>query len=231
MRTVTFAAALLALFLAAGCRTRPDTALAAAASRGDIAEIERLVAAGSDINSTASGHGLTALMVAARSGRVQAIHTLIRLGANAEAIDRASNGWTAMMHAVHKHQIAAVRALLDEGADPDHAVDEHQYTPLIMAAGYGYTDIVELLLAAGADPRKTTVGGYNALAAAVGGRSDIDRFTMGSCQTATVKALLKAAPDLRVPDNAFGKAARWASWFGNCAEIKQLLAGGAPKGR
>jgi len=232
MRTLGLGAGtLLALCVAAGCRTGADTPLAAAASRGDLTEIERLVATGSDINSATSGHGFTALMVAARNGRVKAIQTLMRLGANAEAIDRGSNGWTAIMHAIHKNQIAAVRALLDEGADPDHAVDEHKYTPLMMAAGYGYTDIVELLLRTGADPRKTTVGGFNALAAAVRGTPDIDRFTMGSCQTTTVRALLKAAPDLKLPDNSFGKTARWASWFGSCAEIEQLLAGGAPQGR
>ncbi|MBE3135170.1 MAG: hypothetical protein IMZ55_17015 [Acidobacteria bacterium] len=61
-------------------------------------------------------------------------------------------------------------------------------------------------------------------ACAVRGVPDIDRFTVGSCQTATVKALLMAAPDLTLPDNDMGKTARWAAWLGNCQEVTRLLA-------
>jgi len=42
---------------------------------------------------------------------------------------------------------------------------------------------VRLLLAKGADPYAETPDGDNALAAAVGGVPDIDKFTVGKCQT------------------------------------------------
>jgi ankyrin repeat protein len=90
----------------------------------------------------------------------------------------------------------AVAALLDAGADPNERAGGGS-TALIMAAGYGATDIVRLLLAHGADPRIKDRNGDSALAVAISGVGDIDKFTLGHCQAATVKALLDAAPDLR----------------------------------
>jgi hypothetical protein len=92
-----------------------------------------------------------------------------------------------------------------------------------MAAGYGYAGIVRDLLEHGADPYAETPGGANALAAAVGGVPDIDWFTVGSCQTETVRALLEKAPDLKLRDNFSGRSARWfAAWKG-CREALGLL--------
>lgn len=57
---------------------------------------------------------------------------------------------TALMNAILKHDAAAVRQLIAGGADvnqPDAGGD----VPLIMAAYQGYSDIVALLLEAGAD--------------------------------------------------------------------------------
>ena len=68
-----------------------------------------------------------------------------------------------------------------------------------MAAGYGATDIVSLLLARAADPRITDRNGRSALAMAASG--DIDKFTLGHCQGATVKVLLDAAPDMKASAN------------------------------
>jgi ankyrin repeat protein len=95
--------------------------------------------------------------------------------------------------------------------------------PLIMAAGYGYGDIVRLLLAKGADPYAETPDGDNALAAAVGGVPDIDKFTVGKCQTDTVSALLQEAPDLKLPANFYGRAARLAARAAGCVEVLGLI--------
>ena len=57
---------------------------------------------------------------------------------------------TALMKAVQANDLARVKDLIAQGADVS-ALDENQDAPLIIAAYKGYTDIVRLLLEAGAD--------------------------------------------------------------------------------
>jgi ankyrin repeat protein len=118
-----------------------------------------------------------------------------------------------------------VEVLLTGGADMDARCGDG-VTALMMAAGYGYADIVKVLLDHGADVHAETSGGDNALTMAVGGVPDIDKFTVGKCQTATVAALLKKAPDLKVKDSAYGRAARLAAHAAGCTDVLSLLAHG-----
>jgi hypothetical protein len=223
--TLGFSTALI-VFTTLGCRAVPATPLAQAAARGDTTLVGKLIAQGRDVDGT-DAYGLTPLMWAARNGRVATIRALLKAGAGPDVRDRGPNGWTPLAHAIHRNQCGAVQALLDGGADPNRTFDEHRVTPLMMAAGYGYTDGVEALLARGADPRIATVGGFTALAAAVRGAPDIDRFTFGRCQLSTVKALVAAVPDLELPDNGFGRSARWAAWLGNCEQVLRVVDGQA----
>ena len=159
----------------------------------------------------------SALILAAREGDIAAITALVRTGADPN--ERGGvNDWTALMHAIHKNQRQSVLALLDAGADVN-ARTGHGMTALMMAAGYGYEDIVRDLLERGADPYAESPGGETALSAAVGGVPDIDRFTVCSCQTGTVKALLERAPDLKVNSNL----ALWFARLGNCKAVLNLL--------
>lgn len=57
---------------------------------------------------------------------------------------------TALLHAVNNQDLARVRGLIGEGADPNET-DENGDCPLIIAAYRGYTEIVRVLLEAGAD--------------------------------------------------------------------------------
>ena len=89
------------------------------------------------------------LVGAARSGSVEKIRSLVKEGADLNAT-AGVNGWTVLMHAVHKNQPQAVEELLAAGANPN-AVIGRGTSALGMAAGYGQTDIVDALLKAGAD--------------------------------------------------------------------------------
>jgi len=157
------------------------------------------------------------LIGAARCGDVAAIRSLIANGAD-PGLRGGVNGWPPLMHAIHKDQKKAVEALLDAGADPNERSSGGS-TALIMAAGYGNTAIVRLLLKYGADPRMLDCNGDSALTVAVSGVPDIDRFTLGSCQSDTVKVLLEAAPDMKVSPNLWGKMARLIS----CPETQKVL--------
>lgn len=57
---------------------------------------------------------------------------------------------TALMNAVNNNDVARVKELVQQGVDVNE-LDASQDSPLIMAAYKGYTEIVQLLLGAGAD--------------------------------------------------------------------------------
>jgi uncharacterized protein len=159
---------------------------------------------------------------AARSGDVQAITTLLAQGADPNG-QSGVNGWTPLMHAIHKHQKASVETLIAGGADVNAHAGKKGITALMMAAGYGYADFVQILLDKGADARAETADGDSALAAAVSGVPDIDKFTLGRCQTETVAALLSKAPDLKLKDNFYGRAARLAARAAGCSGVLALI--------
>ena len=162
-----------------------------------------------------------ALIGAARAGQISRIRRLIRAGADPDA-HGGVNGWPVLMHAIHRNQLAAARALLDDGANPDGRAS-HGDTALIMAAGYGNTAAVRLLLDRGADPRIENDRGDSALTMAVSGVADIDRFTLGSCQTETVKALLDASPGLKVGNSLWGHFAARLARFSGCQDTLNAL--------
>lgn len=109
-----------------------------------------------DLRNDPHGH----LVWAARTGDVAAIRQLAASGIDLDASadtprmflfpDLDHIRWTALQHAVQKHQVDAVRVLLDWGADPDARPAGH-YTPLLIAAFDKDPTISRLLVDAGAD--------------------------------------------------------------------------------
>jgi ankyrin repeat protein len=161
------------------------------------------------------------LIQAAREGRVDLIPALVKQGADPN--QRAGvNGWTPLMHAIHKNQKGSINALLDAGADVNGRGTDGS-TALMMAAGYGYTDIVNVLLDRGADAHAQLSDGMNALTFAVLGAPDIDRFTAVDCQGPTIKALIERVPDLQVRGSARVLRAVAAAKLKSCAGFAQLL--------
>jgi hypothetical protein len=227
MRHATGLLLIMSALLTAGCAADQQSPLERAAVLGQRDEVARLLAGGADPRER-TNRGFTALGLAAREGRVEVIELLVRAGADPNLRDTNENEWTPLLNAVHKHQRPAVVTLLRLGADPDIGGG---LTPLIMAAGYGDTDMVRLLLDRGADPYRAVKPGENALGAAVGGSVDIDEWKLGDCQAETVKLLLERAPDLRLPGTVFGWFDIWKARMGNCAEVLRLVEGrrGAPR--
>lgn len=101
------------------------------------------------------------LVWAARTGDVAAIRRLAASGVDLDASPATPSTfvfpdldhirWTALQHAVQKHQVDAVRVLLEWGADPDATQAGTINTALFIAAGDRDPAIARLLLDAGAD--------------------------------------------------------------------------------
>ena len=173
----TGSADVLDALLAAGARVdvrdaaHGQTALMWAASAGHTAVLRRLIAAGADVQAASAG-GYTPLLFAVRENRAAAARLLLeqRAGVNAEAAD----GTTALVVAVVHGRWPLAHLLLEHGADPDAA--GAGFAALHWAAGVwetalttteaggtagweryagrgpGKLELVEALLAAGADP-------------------------------------------------------------------------------
>jgi hypothetical protein len=164
---------------------------------------------------------LPPIVVAARTGNLNRIEQLAAAGADLN-VHAGVHRWTPLLHAIHKNQPGSVRLLLDHGARVNEP-GGGGLTPLIMAAGYGYAGIAAMLLEAGADPELQTRDGTTALVAAVGGVPDIDRFTVGRCQTDTVRVLLHAAPNLRIPRGLEGDSALAIARLAGCTGVLKLV--------
>lgn len=135
-----------ALLLAA-CRPAQSTPLTSAALRGNVAHVKTLLATTS---ADTSADGWPPLIWAARAGRVEVMTLLLDAGADPNRPDP-RQGWTPLMHALHKQQGAAARLLLARGADGARGAGGT--SPIEMAAldrpllGSCHTETVRLLLA------------------------------------------------------------------------------------
>lgn len=119
-------------------------------------QVEKLLKKGMDPNITEPYRGHTGLMIAMHEGSMGVFNVLV----NAPGVDlnkRAENGNTALMLAVWKTNVPAVKALLDKGVQ----VNQSGWTALHYAASVGNEEIVGLLLEKKATvdspaPNKTT---------------------------------------------------------------------------
>jgi hypothetical protein len=154
---------------------------------------------------------LPPMIAAARAGDAETVRRLAAEGADVN-IGAGREGWTPLLHAIHVREDKMALLLIDLGADVNLKAEHLGTTPLMMAAGYGNAQLVEDLLERGADPYLRNSKGGTALSAAVSGVTDIDNFTYGQCQTETVRALLKRAPDVKANPH----------WF-TCDAVASLL--------
>jgi len=107
-----------------------------------------------------NGVGESALMMAALRGQLEWCQRLLARGAQ---VNKA--GWSPLHYAATGPDPRIVALLLERGAIVD-AESPNRSTPLMMAARYGKEESVKLLLARGADPKRTNDLGQSAADAA-----------------------------------------------------------------
>jgi ankyrin repeat protein len=130
---------------------QPDgmTALHWAVQRRDLEMTNVLLTAGADF-SIANRTGAKPLYLAAVNGDAAVIARLLDAGEDANAV-LTGEGETVLMLTSYTGNPAAVKLLLDRGAEPDTQQFRGQ-TALMWAAAEGHAEVVKLLLERGADP-------------------------------------------------------------------------------
>lgn len=161
----------------------PDSPVADAAQRGDLADVRRLLRDGADVNA-AQGDGMTALHWAAERGDGELAEVLLYAGARADAGTRIGH-YTPLHLAARAAHGQVVAILLDAGADPAARTTNSGASALHLAAGAGDPSVVDALVKAGAD--------VNAREAAWGQTPLI--FAAANNRTDAIRALLDAGAD------------------------------------
>lgn len=108
---------------------------------------------------TTNRDGLTALSIAAGSGHLGLVKTLLEAGAEVD-----DGGEKApILAAAEEHHAPVVEVLIEAGANVDVASSETKTTPLMIAAARGDVETLRLLLDANADVKRQDVDGRDAL--------------------------------------------------------------------
>ena len=160
--------------------------LICAAGRGDLAELEALLAAGADMEARDEEDGATAFHWACNSGRLECARALAAAGCDVAAAS--TEGGTALMLAANKGHPAVVAWLLGEGgaAEMMEARDKDGDTAFLEACGCdeglteGQLKCAQALMAAGCDVAAVSSDGSTALIiASIIGRVAVVAWLLG----------------------------------------------------
>jgi ankyrin repeat protein len=167
------------------------TGLHAAAAKGDVAEIERLIAAGNKPIRT-DRNRRSPLHVAAFAGQHAAARALLRHGADPNALD--AQRYDIVTIAAVANDLEMLRIALDGGASASNVTSPYDGTALIAAAHLGHAAVVRMLIAAKAPLDHINNLGWTALIEAV------VLGNGGSDHIATVEALVAAGANPNITD-------------------------------
>ncbi len=137
--------------------------LFAAIQTGDLDAVRAQLRAGAECNALDEAD-LTPLMQAAYLGHQNIVEALVLHGAAVNA--KNGQGWTALMKAIYNYDLdrgfpEIVSALIEAGAEIETEI-AYGTRPLMLAAGYGQAEVIDVLLAAGADVLARNEGGLTA---------------------------------------------------------------------
>ncbi|XP_043944651.1 ankyrin repeat, SAM and basic leucine zipper domain-containing protein 1 isoform X1 [Protopterus annectens] len=144
-----------------------EEALKKALNAGDIGLVEELLNSGLDVDSSFQ-FGWTPLMYAANVANFELMRVLLDRGANASF---SKDKYSVLMAAcnarsVEEKIVKCVELLLSRNVNPNVS-NSVLMTPLMLAAKEGYTQVITLLVAHGAEVNAQDINGYTALTWAV----------------------------------------------------------------
>jgi len=196
-------------FASSSCMARDielDNRLANVAESGNIAEMEKLIARGADINQSSS------LVRATIARKISAVKYLLDHGANPNI------SFLPVYWAAKNRDREMLRLLLDRGAKIDVQTPGDSSilnTPLITAVYHGEIETAQFLLEFGADGNLVTQRGNTALHQAI-------RFTNGDAQQ-FIRLLMQhgADPDIKDSSGLTARQSAYASHRG--AQLSELI--------
>jgi ankyrin repeat protein len=209
-----------------------STPLQWAVYNGDVAEATRLVRAGADIT-LANNYGATPMSLAAEVGNTDMLKVLLEAGANVDSPN--PDGMTALQAVARTGNVTGAKLLLDHGATVDAKEKFGGQTALMWASARRHPQMMELLIAKGADVNaSSTDRDYQRHVTAEGRPKSLDAggFTpllyaaRENC-TACVDVLLKNKADIDLPDPDGVSPLLLAIMNANWDLAKQLIVAGA----
>jgi ankyrin repeat protein len=132
--------------------------LIAAARGGDLEGLERLIAAGQDVDCELK-YGASAIMLAAGRGQVEIIRRLAAVGAKVNRRNRF--GATPLLEACERGYLEAIQVLVDLGAEIN-LPHNNGNTALLAATMRRDRKVIKMLLELGADPEIKNFDGWTA---------------------------------------------------------------------
>jgi ankyrin repeat protein len=191
---------LLALTAPCAAQTPPSAAelqayrgLHAAAAKGDVGEIEKLVKAGAAIDAR-DGRARTPLHVAAFMRKTDAARVLMRLGADANALE--AQTYDIVTIAAVADDLPMLKVALEGGCKAGNITSPYYGTALIAAAHLGHDEVVRTLIAAKAPLDHVNNLGWTAVIEAIvlgdGGKRHV----------ATLRALVDAGANVNIADRS-----------------------------
>ena len=194
--------------------------LHAAAARGDMPALTRLIAARADLNAR-DPYGRTPLHVAAYARQAEAIRAFAKAGANLDLLE--SDRYDAVTIAAVADDEATLRLLLQLGASAKQITSRYDGTALIAAAHLGHDGVVRQLIAAGAPLDHVNNLHWTAL---------IESIVLGNGgprHQATLQALLQAGASHALTDRQGNTPLQLARQRGYNEMVQALQAAGAAR--
>ena len=224
-----------------------ETPLMTASRTGSAGAVHELLSHRADPHAREHAHQQTALMWAAAQGHPEVVRLLLASGARVDdrskvypqVVSSSGNadrsgvfevmqgGYTPLLFAARRGDVASARLLVAAGADVDAAAASGT-SPLVVAAHSGHGALAAFLLEAGADPGAADAG-YAALHAAVL-RGDPDLVRALLAHGADPDAVLergtparRVSADWRLPHRMIGATPLWvAARFREPAILRRL---------
>lgn len=194
------------------------TGLHAAAHKGDVAKIQRLVASGAALNAT-DAYGRTPLHVAAFARQREAIRALAKAGADLNKLE--NDRYDAVTIVSVADDEATLKVLLELGASAKQTTSRYDGTALIAAAHLGHDGVVRQLIMAGAPLDHVNNLHWTAVIEA------IVLGDGGARHQATLKALIDAGANLQLADRGGQTPLTLAKARGFTAMVSMLEKAGA----